>query len=144
MAADIERDLYYSGVFNVFGEEIGGELIYNKSKGVILLNLVKSISDHSAFEKTFGDAHIITGILNSGTIVTLFHNRCTKNHFQGFKTRQLNYVADYMVWSKNEVTNTKFNKIICILENALNWSGLSGVDVTDDFEIKGNAFVTCK
>ncbi len=136
MSNNFERDQYYAGTFNVLGEEISGQLIYNKSKGIILLNLIKSLSDISAFGKRYGNVDVITGELNSGTTVTLFHNHCTKNHTQGFRMQQLNYVADYMIWSRCEVINKKYNKMTCILQNALQWSGLSCLDITNDFNIK--------
>ena len=42
---------HFAGIFNIDGEEINGELIYNKENGVIWLNLVKQLTDISVFEK---------------------------------------------------------------------------------------------
>ena len=136
---DNNIDRHFAGTFNVGGEEISGELIYNKEKGVTLLNLVKQLTD-TPVGKSYGNLGIITGVLNSGTKVTLFHNRCTQNQTQAFQTQQLVYVAKYSIWSKREATNVKYNKLVCVLENALDWSGLSAVD-TSDFSVikfKGN------
>ena len=124
-------DMHFAGKFNIVGEEINGELIYNKENGVTLLNLVKQINNSSIMGKHYGNLDIITGVLNSGTTVTLFHNRCTKNHTQAFHSQQLVYVADYSIWSKNDATNAKYNKLVCVLENALDWSGLTSVDTSD-------------
>lgn len=136
---DNNIDRHFAGTFNIGGEEITGELIYNKEKGVTLLNLVKQLTD-TPVGKSYGNLGIITGVLNSGTKVTLFHNRCTQNQTQAFQTQQLVYVAEYSIWSKREATNVKYNKLECVLENALDWSGLSAVD-TSDFSVikfKGN------
>lgn len=126
-------DRHFAGTFNVDGEEVTGELIYNKEKGVTMLNLVKQLAD-APFGRSYPNLDVITGVLNSGTTVTLFHNRCTRNHTQGFQTQQLIFVADYSICSKSDVTNKKYDKLECILENALEWSGLSVID-TSDFSV---------
>ncbi|CDE72072.1 uncharacterized protein BN810_00903 [Acidaminococcus sp. CAG:917] len=128
-------DRHFTGSFNIDGEEITGELIYNKEKGVIMLNLIKRLTD-TPLGKRYHNLEVITGILNSGTFVTLFHNRCTKNHTQNFQIQQLVFVADYAIWSKSDATDKKYNKLICTLENALEWSGLSRIDASGASVIK--------
>lgn len=130
-------DQHFAGTFNIDGEEITGELIYNKEKGVTMLNLIKQLTD-VPIGRSYPNLNIITGVLNSGTTVTLFNNRCIKNHIQGFQTQQLIFVADYSIWSKNDVINKKYDKLECILENALEWSGLSTVDASDFSTVKFN------
>lgn len=132
-------DQHFAGTFNIDGEEITGELIYNKEKGVTILNLIKQLTD-VPIGRGYPNLDIITGVLNSGTTVTLFHNRCTKNHTQAFHIQQLVYVAEYSIWSKRDATNAKYNKLECVLENALDWSGLSAVDTSDlsVVKFKGN------
>ena len=139
MRENIDIDRHFAGKFYICGEEIPGELIYNKEKGVILLSLVKQLTN-TPIGSHYGNLDIITGVLNSGTTVTLFHNRCTQNQTQAFQTQQLVYVAEYSIWSKREATNIKYNIIECILENALDWSGLSAVDTSDlsVIKFKGN------
>lgn len=130
-------DQHFAGTFNIDGEEITWELIYNKEKGVTMLNLIKQLTD-VPIGRSYPNLNIITGVLNSGTTVTLFNNRCIKNHMQGFQTQQLIFVADYSIWSKNDVINKKYDKLECILENALEWSGLSTVDASDFSTVKFN------
>lgn len=130
-------DQHFAGTFNIDGEEITGELIYNKEKGVTMLNLIKQLTD-VPIGRSYPNLNIITGVLNSGTTVTLFNNRCIKNHMQGFQIQQLIFVADYSIWSKNDVINKKYDKLECILENALEWSGLSTVDASDFSTVKFN------
>lgn len=132
-------DQHFAGTFNIDGEEIAGELIYNKEKGVTMLNLIKQLTD-VPIGRSYPNLDVITGVLNSGTTVTLFHNHCIKNHTQGFQTQQLIFVADYSIWSKRDATNAKYNKLECVLENALDWSGLSAVDTSDlsVVKFKGN------
>ena len=128
-------DRHFTGTFNIGGEEITGDLIYNKENGVTLLNLVKQLTDIPV-GSSYGNLDIITGVLNSGTTVTLFHNRCTKNHTQAFQNQHLVFAAEYSIWAKRDATNTKYNKLECVLENALDWSGLSAVDTSDFSVIK--------
>ena len=129
-------DRHFAGTFNIDGEAITGELIYNKESGVTALNLVKQLTGRSVFGKSYGNLGIITGVLNSGTTVTLFNNRCTKNHTHAFQSQQLIFVAEYSIWSKCDATNLKYNKLECVLENALDWSELSAVDASDFSVIK--------
>ena len=129
-------DRHFSGVFNINGEEIAGDLIYNKESGVTLLNLIQRVTDAFPIGRSYGNLDIVTGVLNSGTIVTLFHNHCARNHTQAFQTQQLVFVADYAIWSNRDVTNVKYHKLECVLENALNWSGLSTIDTSGLSTIK--------
>lgn len=128
-------DRHFAGKFNIGDEEITGELIYNKESGVTLLNLIKQLTD-APLGRSYPNLDVITGVLNTGAFVTLFHNHCTKNHTQAFQTQQLVFVADYSIWSKNDATNKKYNRLECVLENALEWSGLSAIDTSDQSVIK--------
>lgn len=132
-------DKHFAGKFNIDGEEINGELIYNKENGVTLINLVKQLTD-VPIGRSYPNLDVITGTLNSGAFVTLFHNRCIKNHTQNFIIQRLVFVADYALWSKSDAKNKKYNKLNCILENALEWSELSRIDASDlsVIKIKGN------
>lgn len=136
MRDDYDVDQHFSGTFNINGEEISGDLIYNKAKGVTLLNLAKQLSEATPIGESYGNLDVITGVLNTGARVTLFHNRCTKNHSQAFQTQQLVFVADYAIWSGSDVANRKYDELVCVLENALNWSGLSAIDTSNFSEIK--------
>lgn len=133
------EDMHFTGRFDIGGEEISGELIYNKERGVTMLNLVKQLTD-LPLGMSYPNLDVITGVLNSGATVTLFHNRCTRNHTQAFQTQQLVFVADYAIWSKDTVKNKKYNRLECVLENALAWSGLSRIDTSDlsAIKVKGN------
>ncbi len=132
MWENIEIDRHYTGVFNIFDDQISGELIYNKKNGVILLNLIKEVASESFFGKSYGSPQIITGKLNSGAIVTLFNNRCTNNHTQAFSSQQLNFISNRMIISSAEKTNSKYNKMVCILKNAYLWSSLSAFEETEE------------
>ena len=117
-----DRDQHFAGIFNVLGEEIPGKLIYNAEKGSTLISLVKILSD-TIRDKAYGTIDIITGTLNTGEKITLFHNRCAKNTTYAFHTQHLAFFAEYAIWSRKDASSSKFNKLVCILENALNWSG---------------------
>ena len=131
MWKDVKKNIYYTGLFDVLGENILGELIYNKKNGVILLNLVKKIDDMSFMGKAYGTIDIITGKLNSGEVVTLFNNRCTNDLTRVFQSQQINFSAEYMIWSSENKQDTRYNKMVSVLKNAYAWSGLSVFERAD-------------
>lgn len=128
-------DQHFAGRFLVFGEEIPGELIFNGDNGVIQINLVKKLNDPTQ-SKPYRKLDIITGVLNCGALVTLFNNRCIKNTTRILHSQELAFVAEYYIWSNRDATNAKYNKYVCELENALEWSGLSAIDTADFSTIK--------
>lgn len=136
MLDNSDREHHFVGTFNVAGESINGEMIYNKTNGTIVLSLIKLFSDAPSLGKTYGNLDIITGTLNSGIIVTFFNNRCTQNSTHNFNTQQLIYVAEYMIWSKCEAKQAKYNRLVCVLENALEWSGMTALDTSDPLIMK--------
>lgn len=131
MWEDIDIDRHYTGVFQVIDEHISGELIYNKQNGIILLNLIKEVNSKSLFGKSYGTLPIITGKLNTGAVITLFNNRCSNNHTQAFSSQQLVFVSEYMIWSNSEKINTSYNKMVCTLKNAYQWSAFSAFEKTE-------------
>lgn len=131
MWEDIDIDRHYTGVFQVIDEHIPGELIYNKQNGIILLNLIKEVNSKSLFGKSYGTLPIITGKLNTGAVITLFNNRCSNNHTQAFSSQQLVFVSEYMIWSNSEKINTLYNKMVCTLKNAYQWSTFSAFEKTE-------------
>ena len=124
-------DRHYTGTFAILDEKIDGELIYNQQNGVLLLNLIKEINSTSLMGKSYGTLPIIVGKLNSGTVVTLVNNRCTNNHTRAFSTQQLTFVAEYMIWSNAEKVNATYNKMVCKLKNAYQWSCFSAFEETE-------------
>lgn len=123
-----ERDRHFVGEFNVGEKNINGEIIYNQNNGVILLNLqhiVEGIGEHSS------NPNYLTGKLNSGEYITLCNNRCVKNHTQNFRFQQLQFLSDYMIYAHKTAVGCKFNKLVCVIENGLSWSGLTRFDTTD-------------
>lgn len=131
MWEDIDIDRHYTGVFQVIDEHIPGALIYNKQNGIILLNLIKEVNSKSLFGKSYGTLPIITGKLNTGAVITLFNNRCSNNHTQAFSSQQLVFVSEYMIWSNSEKINTSYNKMVCTLKNAYQWSTFSAFEKTE-------------
>lgn len=131
MWENVERDRHHTGVFEILGEHMSGELVYNKKHGVIVLNIIKKLTDESYFGKSYGNLDVITGKLNSGETVTLFNNSCTKNYTRGIQFQQLNFHVEYMVWSNKERVNAQYNKMVSVLRNAYAWSGLSAFEESD-------------
>lgn len=128
MRENIELDSHYTGTFKIIDEQIIGDLIYNKKDGIIILSLVKELTDKSFLGKSYGRISRITGKLNSGAVVTLFNNQCTNNYTHAFQSQKLIFRAEYMIWAKEEKLDLKFNKMTCILKNAYAWSGLSAFE----------------
>lgn len=131
MWENIDIDRHYTGVFQISGEPISGELIYNKQNGTILLSLIKEVSSESFFGKSYGTQPIITGKLNTGAVVTLFNNRCSNNHTQAFNHQHLVFVSEYMIWSNSESIDSTYNKMVCTLKNAYQWSSFSAFEETE-------------
>ncbi len=131
MWENIDIDRHYTGVFQILDEYISGELIYNKQKGIILINLAKKVTADSLFGKSYGTLPIITGKLNTGSVVTLFHNRCSNNHTQAFSNQRLVFVSEYMIWSNSESIDSTYNKMVCTLKNAYQWSSFSAFEETE-------------
>ncbi|MEE1056119.1 MAG: hypothetical protein UH239_02605 [Acutalibacteraceae bacterium] len=131
MWENIDIDRHYTGVFKILEEDISGELIYNKQNGVILLNLVKEVCSNSFFGKSYAALPFITGKLNTGTVVTLFNNRCSKNHTQAFNNQRLVFVSEYMIWSNSKRIDSVYNKMVCTLKNAFQWSSFSSFKETE-------------
>lgn len=128
MYENVEYDQHFIGEFNVEGDSFNGELIFNKKNGGILIHLTKDVTIESAFRYHYGKVAVIIGKLNAGIVVTLFNNRCVKNHTNNFKLLTLNFVSDYFVWSDKERRDTLYNKMVSILGNAYKWSGFSAFE----------------
>lgn len=133
---DIEKDRHFSGVFNICGEELQGELIYNKSNGVILVNVAKAITIEDLVGKHYQNVDIIVGKINTGETVILFNNKCTKNLTKFLQNQRICFIADYLVWSNDTFESNKYSRYICVLDNALDWSGLSSIDFHEPHVIK--------
>ena len=128
MYENVEYDQHFIGEFDVEGDSFNGELIFNKKNGGILIHLTKDVTIESAFRYHYGKVAVIIGKLNAGIVVTLFNNRCVKNHTNNFKLLTLNFVSDYFVWSDKERRDTLYNKMVSILGNAYKWSGFSAFE----------------
>ena len=133
MRNDYNRDMHYVGEFEVEGDIISGEIIYNKGNGVILLNLNREVD---TIVSAIGKKNYIIGKLNYGQTVTLFHTRCIRNHTQNFRLQNLQFIPEYMILGKESVENKQFNKLVCIIENGMHWSGLTSIDTHDYRSIK--------
>lgn len=131
MWENIDIDRHYTGMFQILDEPISGELIYNKQNGTILLSLIKELNSKSFFGKSYGTQPIITGKLNTGAVVTLFNNRCSNNHTQVFSNQHIVFVSEYMIWSNSESIDSTYNKMVCTLKNAYQWSSFSAFEETE-------------
>lgn len=131
MWENIDIDRHYTGMFQILDEPISGELIYNKQNGTILLSLIKEVNSKSFFGKSYGTQPIITGKLNTGAVVTLFNNRCSNNHTQAFSNQHIVFVSEYMIWSNSESIDSTYNKMVCTLKNAYQWSSFSAFEETE-------------
>ena len=118
------QDRHYAGDFVVETDAFSGEIVYNKENGIIILSLTKELQ---GVGKSYGRQKFISGKLNSGAYVTLCNCQCIKNLTHNFSVQQLRFRADCMIWGKAESANRKFNKFVCVLENGLQWSGLTQI-----------------
>ena len=126
MWENIDKDRHYIGVFNLDNNEIPGEIVYNKSKGMILLSLTQ---ETKGLGKHYWNKSCIKGKLTSGGVLTLFDNACTKNHTQSFRYQTLHYLSKYMTLGNDYGNEHQYNKLVCIIENGVEWSGLTQIEV---------------
>ena len=121
----------YIGTFTVLDEKIDGEIIYNKSKGTIFLNLAKQLDEKTFMGKSYANMPIISGKINSGAIVTLFNNKCVNNHTNVGQTQRISFKSDYLIWSSKIQQDTQYNELVCTLKNAFIWTQLSVFETND-------------
>ena len=131
MWENIDMDRHLLGEFELDGEKLNGEIIYNKENGVILLKIEREVCKLSG--KSYGSIHLITGKLHSGALVSLYHNKCVENHTRNFAYQTVIFQSDYMIFGRARGT---YHQLICELENGLQWSGLSQVDTSDFTTVK--------
>lgn len=126
-----DNEKRYIGTFNILGEEIDGEIIHNKKTGIIILSLAKQLDEKIFFGKSYANISAISGLINSGAMVTLFNNKIIHNHTIVGQAQRICFRSDYLVWSSKEQKNFQFNELVCILKNAFAWSQLSVFETTD-------------
>ena len=131
MWENIDRDRHYLGEFQLDDETLQGEIIYNKADGVIILKFERRTDD--TIGKTYGRISLITGTLHSGTIVSLYNNKCIDNHTYDFAYQRIVFKSDYLILGH---TQGVYNRLVCELENGLRWSRLSRVDLSDFATVK--------
>jgi len=125
MFENIEEDHHHVGEFQLDGETLPGEMIYNRKNGVVLLCIKRTIE---GFGRSYGRLNTITGRLTSGIYVTLFNNDCTQNHTESFHIQHLCFRSEYVVWSKANNPMQTFNKLVCVVQNGLAWGGMSQIN----------------
>lgn len=126
MRKDIDTDIHYVGKFVFDNEEVMGEIIYNKKKGSIFLNVRKSLKN-IFIGKLYGRIKVIKGEINTGAKVTLINNVCVQNYQKVTSYQDVVYRCEQLIWSKDELLDFKFNKMIVEVSNALYWTGLSNI-----------------
>ena len=82
-----EIDRHLLGRFQINNEELSGDIIYNKERGTIFLNITKEL--HHECGHSFSSMPSISGKLDSGAIVTLHHAACVRNHIQNLAYQKL-------------------------------------------------------
>lgn len=122
---------YRVGVFTILDKSIFGQLVYNKQNGAILLDLTEELGSECPFGKTIDSLPVITGKLNNGAVVTLFNNKCVRNHIRLPGGQQLVFKSQYMILSNVEAANSSYNRMECTLKNAYKWSGFSSIDIKE-------------
>lgn len=124
MRENIYQDKRYVGNFEIDGSDLPGTILYNRGNGVIMLDLRQEVS---GFGKAFGKTRYIKGKLDTGVPVILYNNRCVTNQTQSFQFQHLSFIAEHLVFGKAGSESCNFNKMVCVIENGLGWSGLSQI-----------------
>lgn len=126
---DIKQEGHYIGQFSFLGEMMEGEIVFYRERGLILLKLSREIKNYyQALSMRVSKQEVISGKLNIGWTVTLYHNRCIKNFTRIPSYQQIEFSCEYVIFHNQDDPCRKFNQLSCVVENALEWSGLSYVD----------------
>lgn len=131
MQKSIDNDQHLLGLFQLEGKDYHGEIIYNRENGQILLSI--QYPTKTGMERPLGIIPHITGRLNTGATVTLYHNECIHNHTRLFANQHFVFRSRFFILGEQQ---EKYNRLTCILENGLNWSGLSALDLSEYSTVK--------
>ena len=126
MREHTDMDRHILGEFQIGEESLLGEIIYNHESGIIWLKLEQEVP--KGIGKSYGSIPLIVGKLLTGTFISLYQNKCIKNHTQQFSYQTVIFQSRYMILGP---TQGKYNRLTCELENGLQWSGLSQVDMSE-------------
>lgn len=131
----MDEDQHFLGLFQLEDSVFHGEIIYNKENGQILLSIQYPTKEF--IERPQGTIPQITGQLNTGQAITLYHNVCIHNNTRLFQNQHFVFCSKYFILGEHQET---YNRLTCVLENGLNWSGLSALDLSDYSSVKVKSF----
>lgn len=131
----MDGDQHFLGLFQMEGSAFHGEIIYNKEHGEILLSIQYPTKE--GLESPRGTIPRITGQLNTGAAITLYQNVCIHNNTKLFQNQHFVFRSKYFILGEHQET---YNRLTCVLENGLNWSGLSALDLSDYSNVKLKPF----
>lgn len=134
--SEINDNKHYVGMFEFDGEQVQGEIVYNKKKGMILLNITKKLTDKKPLGRSYGNIKIIKGEISNGGKVTLFNNRCVNNRTLAFSSQNIMYKCDYLIWANKYYADPLFNKVNIQISNAVTWSGMTKIIKENIYDIK--------
>lgn len=125
----LKIDSHYVGTFNIEGKQYQGEIVHNIQNGTILLGIKFKIEfSEKIRERNFPNSDLIVGRLTTGIIVNLYNNRLVKNYTHNLEYHELQYTVESMIWAYNDLSSPKFDKMVCELDNGLEWSDLSRIE----------------
>lgn len=125
----LKIDSHYVGTFNIEGKQYQGEIVHNIQNGTILLGIKFKIEFFEKIrERNFPNSDLIVGRLTTGIIVNLYNNRLVKNYTHNLEYHELQYTVESMIWAYNDLSSPKFDKMVCELDNGLEWSDLSRIE----------------
>jgi len=129
--SEIDKDEYFPGEFEIDGLTLQGNIVYNKKAKNILLLIQRKTDGLDRLHFNYHET--IIGHLTSGSTVSLIYNNCVQNTTHLFSHQDIVYRSEYLVMGS---PNRKFDQMICILENALQWSKMSQLNTEGFIEAK--------
>lgn len=135
----MEKDIVMGGRWNILGKKYDGELIFNRTNGIILLDV--HYIDQSEFFTWYNKDRIIseiTGITNQQVKCILTDCTVEKMHSTNFVRHQIVIRAKSLFWglTKRKKQTIKFNEIKFELSGIFQWSKLNGFEINDEPEYK--------
>ena len=114
----------YGGTFRVLDKEYSGQVRYLEEKYLILeLHLPKAIMDNNELNLQNINIH---GKTVTGSEITLYNCNCVNRHsYISYGKTIVTFNCEYLIWGKWIEPNIK--TLYAELENAVVWSGLSGL-----------------
>lgn len=125
------QDSYYPGEFDIKGTRLQGNLVINEDNKTICLYIQWKTEDADGIH--LGYIEKIIGKLTMGKPIVLLNNTCIHDTVHFLSHQDIVYQSQYAIIGNNL---DGYDHIRCIIENGLNWAGISQIDTSNYATVK--------